>query len=85
MFQAGYVHFPGAVQSDVKVLMMLYSKQHRQFMGLIPNEQAKFMAGIKQLVSRHRQLQAYKVRHGVLEKLRNFTAHMFKHYGKCNH
>ncbi len=41
--------------------MLLYSSRQKQFMGLIPNEQARFVQGIKTIIAKHKQLQFVKV------------------------
>jgi len=43
--------------SDVRVLMLLYSNRKQMFMGLIPNDQVKFVNGIRNVIQRHKQNQ----------------------------
>ena len=49
--QAGVVHFPKSrvlLHSDIRAMMLLFSQRKQQFMGLIPNDQHRFIGGIKQ-------------------------------------
>ena len=56
LLQAGCVHIPPSAQSDVRVLMLLYSNRKKQFMGLIPNDQAQFINGIRTVITTQRQM-----------------------------
>ena len=55
--QAGCMHFPASPQCDVRILMLLYSSRKKQFMGLIPNDQASFVNGIRTVIQKRRELQ----------------------------
>ena len=49
--QAGIVHFPNGpvlLRCDIQVMMLVFSQKREQFMGLIPKEQQRFIASIKQ-------------------------------------
>lgn len=37
--------------------MLLYSTRRKQFMGLIPNEQNRFIQGIRTLINKHKVMQ----------------------------
>ena len=47
--------------SDVRVLMLLYSNRKRMFMGLIPNDQLRFVNGIRNVITRHKNNQQIRV------------------------
>ena len=51
------MHFPPVTQCDVRVLMLLYSNKKRMFMGLIPNDQAKFVTGIRTVITKQKEKQ----------------------------
>jgi hypothetical protein len=44
------VNIPPTAQCDIRILMLLYSNRKKQFMGLIPKDQAGFLNGFKQVI-----------------------------------
>ena len=49
---AGVVHFAG--NSDIKVLILLYSSDRRAYLGFIPHEQAAFIERIRTVLRREK-------------------------------
>ena len=48
---SGCVHFGNNTQCDIKVLMLLYNKKTRGFIGFIPDDQKGFVNGIHQIIT----------------------------------
>ena len=63
VLQGGCVNIqtPNLSATDVRVLMLLYSNRKRMFMGLIPNDQMRFVSGIRDVITRHKRTQQIRV------------------------
>ena len=57
--QAACINIPPAAQSDIRVLMVLYSSRKRSFVGLIPTDQTQFINAIRTLIQNQRKKVAY--------------------------
>ena len=53
--QAACINIPPAAQSDIRVLMVLYSSRKRSFVGLIPTDQTQFINAIRTLIQNQRK------------------------------
>ena len=51
------INIPPAAQSDIRVLMVLYSSRRRSFVGLIPTDQTQFINAIRTLIQNQRKKQ----------------------------
>ena len=51
---AGCVHFSGAQNCDVKVLILLYSPGKKVFLGFIPNDQTNFVERIREEIRKEK-------------------------------
>ena len=54
---AACINIPPAAQSDIRVLMVLYSSRRRSFVGLIPTDQTQFINAIRTLIQNQRKKQ----------------------------
>ena len=48
---SGCVHFGNNTQCDIKVLMLLYNKKTRGFIGFIPEDQKGFVSGMHKIIT----------------------------------
>jgi len=55
---SGCVHFGNNTQCDIKVLMLLYNKKTRGFIGFIPDDQKGFVNGMHKIITDHKEKQA---------------------------
>ncbi|KAL3841340.1 hypothetical protein ACJMK2_019499 [Sinanodonta woodiana] len=52
---AGCVHFPTGTLCEVRVLLLLFSTRRKAFVGLIPNDQAAVVNGIREVITLQKQ------------------------------
>ncbi|KAK3580924.1 hypothetical protein CHS0354_008214 [Potamilus streckersoni] len=58
---AGCVHFPTGTMCEVRVLLLLFSTRRKAFVGLIPNDQAAVVNGIREVITLQKQRQQAKI------------------------
>ncbi|XP_064604041.1 mediator of RNA polymerase II transcription subunit 25-like isoform X2 [Liolophura sinensis] len=58
---AGCVHFHPITQREVRMLILLYNKKKRMFVGRIPKNQMEFVNGIRQVITSSKNQQKQKV------------------------
>ncbi len=49
---AGYIQFPSEPPGEMRVLMLFYSNKQKQFIGMIPRDQASFMITLNECLKR---------------------------------
>ena len=70
------MNIPQTAQCDVRVLMLLYNTRKKQYMGLIPKDQAGFLNDFKQVIESTRAKQGNKVRVLNIDKVEEFVIFM---------
>ena len=62
---AGCVHFHGAPNCDIKVLILLYSNDKKAYLGFIPNDQVQFVDRIRKIIQQQKVEQQQQTQNRV--------------------